>query len=297
MCPANSANISPWPTETFVRFLEARGQRIIHTAGACWYEPYGHGRILMPLPIHRRVSPRRSEVAEAFRKAPSAWFLRYAAETGDAHPNSFHWVCRPPYGLDSLSANIRHNVRRGLRRTEVRKISFREILERGWEAHSDTMRRHGDKAGGIGVDAGLDEYGGYEAWGAFVEDSLAAYTVALITDDWAHFLVARSTNRHRKRYTNNALLFFVCQRLFERGYILAASRGFESVKGPDGLEGYNASMGFRKEPVQQVIAVRPSMRPLVNRYTIAAASPFLKVLGASRALRVLHLIGDTGASR
>ena len=299
MFAEKNISISPWPTEKVVRFLEGRGQRVIRAASGCWHEPYGHGRIVMPLPVQRCVTPEQSEIAEVFRQAPAAWFLRYASDPGGEPLNSldsFRWVCRPPYGLEKLSANIRHNVRRGLRRAEMRKITFREILDRGWEAHSDTMRRHGEKPGGFGVDAGLDEYGGYEAWGAFVDDSLAAYTVTLIMDDWAHFLVARSTDRHLKRYPNNALLFFVCERLFERGYIAAASRGFESVKGPEGLESYNASMGFRKEPVQQVIAVRPSMRLLLNRYTIAAALPVLKLLGANRATRMLRLIRTGPAS-
>lgn len=295
MCAENSVNISPWSTEKFVRFLEARGQLVVRTSSAYWYEHYKNGHIFMALPIQRCIAPGRAEIAEVFRQAPSAWFLRYAAETGGEPPNSFQWVCRPPYGFETLSANIRHNVRRGLRRAELRRIAVREILERGWEAHSDTMHRHGEKAGGFGLDVGLDEYGGYEAWGAFVDGSLAAYTVALVIDDWAHFLVARSTDRHLKRYTNNALLFFVCERLFERGYIVAASRGFESVKGPEGLEDFNASMGFRKEPVQQVVAVRPSMRPLLNRYTITATLPLLKGLGLGRgrATRILKLINAT----
>jgi len=247
--------------------------------------------MFVPLPLQRCVSPSRSELDAVFRQARAAWFLRYTTQATAPGADSYRWVCRPPYDLERLSGNIRHNVRRGLRRTDVRPITFREIINRGWEAHSDTMRRHGGKADGFGLDVDLDECGAYEAWGAFVGDSLAAYTVTLVMDDWAHFLVARSTDRHLKLYANNALLFFVCERLFGRGYITAICRGFQSIKGPDGLENYNASMGFMREPVQELLATRPTMRILLNRYTVAAALPVLKGLRFERAARVLRMAG------
>ncbi len=287
----SSAETYPWPTEAFERFLEARGRRVVRTASASWYEPYGHGRILMPLPVQRFVSPARPDIADAFRQAPSAWFLRYASSDARAEDcNSFNWVRRRPYGIESLSAKVRKHVRRSLRALQARRITFAEILRLGGEAHADTMRRHGEKASEIGLDASLDEFGAYEAWGVFSGDALTAYAVTLTMDDWVHILVNRSANRYLRLCPNNALVFFLCEQLFARSYVETICYGMESLDELHGLTHFKSSMGFRPEPIREVVAIRPSLRFLLNRYTISMARPVLMALGVGRTSRILDLI-------
>ena len=298
MFEENGIGTSPWSTKAGVLFLQECGQRVIQTASGYWHAPYAHGRIVMPFPLQRQAAPGKSEISEIFQQAPSAWFIRYVAPARGEGLNSFFLVRRPPYSIESLSAKCRKNTRRSLRVLNVRRLTFREVLELGWEAHSDTMLRHAEKPSGFGFDATLDKFGGYAAWGAFSGDSLAAYAVTLTIDDWAHILISRSANRFLKLCPNNACIFFLCEQLFASGYISTVSYGLESIDGLNELDHFKESMGFEKEPVQQMFAVRPLIRPLLNRHAIAVVLPILNCIGARRAAHILNLIsaGQTSAS-
>jgi hypothetical protein len=288
----NELNIeaSPWPTEAIIPFLKAQGHTVVRTPEGWWYDHYRGAHLFIPLPLQRSPPAVASEAESVFRDAKAAWWLRCAGAPSPNQDSSFRWILKRPYDLTTLSSNIRHNVRRGLARTVTRPMTFREVVQLGAEAHGDTIRRHGGKPHGLGVELELDECGAFEAWGAFVGDELAAFAVTVIMDDWAHFLVVRSTDKHMKLYPNNALLFYVCQQLLQRNYVSTICRGFRSVKAPAGLENYNKSMGFVPEPIDESILLRPPLGLLINRFTCAAAKPILHLLGQQGIARVLAAV-------
>jgi hypothetical protein len=132
------------------------------------------------------------------------------------------------------------------------------------------MRRHGDKGAkepvSLGLSAALAECPAYEAWGAFVDDRLAAYMVTLWVEDWAHILVERSTTALLKHYPNNALVYTVTNELLSRPGVEVVSYGWEPLSASHAsLEQFKLSMGFSKEAVRQCIVLRPWLRPLANR--------------------------------
>ena len=134
--------------------------------------------MLQSFPLHRRVSPGADEVAEVFSNYPKALGFRFISSEESRGRESFIWSIRGPYELSNLSANNRSHVRRGLKRCQVRSLTFAELEELGREAHDDTMRRHdaaaagvGRKPGGelprtsLGFDGTLQNCEAYEAWG------------------------------------------------------------------------------------------------------------------------------------
>lgn len=247
-------------------YLERGGLTTVETASCWWYNAYrGQKRILYSFPPHRLVEPAPDEIASVFSAVPSALAVRYVSPQGAPGRQSFQWVCRPPYTLESLSANNRSKVRRGLERCEVRAVTWSELKASAWTAHRDTMRRHGaGKVDSLGFDEHLGECSAYEAWGAFAGGTLAAFLITLAVENWAHLLVNRSSDAHLKLYPNNALVFDVVRQLLERPHITAISYGWEPLTSRSGLTPFKQSLGFRMEPVQQRVVLRPWLAGLAK---------------------------------
>lgn len=255
-------------TNDITSFFRTRGMRVVETASCAWYNDYQQDRVYQSFPPHRLVTPSRVELQEVFAKAPGALALRFAGPSEATGSNSFVWVRRAPYDIDRLSANMRSRIRRGLKRCDIRPVRFEEILAKGWEAHCDTAKRHGESVPqSLGLDEKLDDCPAYEAWGAFVGDRLAAYLVTLHVEDWAHILVNRSVTAYHKLYCNNALVFSVVKELLARPSVAAVGYGGEGLVPSELLDRFKTSIGFSKEPVRQRIVLAPRVRPLINPLT------------------------------
>ena len=253
--------------EEIVSFFASRGHRVVQTASCWWYNEYRQERMLQSFPLHRRVSPGTDEVAEMFSNFPRALGFRFISSEDSRGHESFIWACRGPYELNSLTANNRSHVRRGLKRCEVRSMSFAELEELGREAHDDTMKRHQVNTSSLGLDRTLENCQAYEAWGAFVDGHLAAYMVTLWVEDWVHILLNRSVSSYLKFYPNNAMIYSVVSELLSRPGVSAVSYGLEPLNGLESLEHFKLGMGFVKEPVRQRIVVARWLKPLLNTVT------------------------------
>lgn len=264
--------------ENIAAFFRSRGVRVIKTRSCWWYNEYHQGYIYQSFPLHYLVDPNPDEAATVFREAPKALALRSTGTLDGSGKDSFLWVRRKPYELSILKGNIRNNIRRGLKHCQIRAISFNELVEKGWDAHQDTLKRHGKISGSLGLDAGLGDCPAYEAWGAFVDDQLAAYQVTLQVGDWAYLIVNRTADSFRKYHPNNALIYSVVAELLSRPDISTVTQGVGSLVEKAALDYSKSSMGFQKEPVRQRIIIRPSLRFLANKHTcrlvIKILSPF-----------------------
>lgn len=280
--------------EEIVSFFASRGHRVVQTASCWWYNEYRRDRMLQSFPIHRQVNPSADEMAEVFSNFPKALGFRFITSEQSKGQKSFIWAIRRPYELSGLSANNRSHIRRGLKRCQVRSMSFAELEQLGREAHDDTMKRHDVAAFSLGFDRSLQNCSAYEAWGAFVEGHLASYMVTLWVEDWVHILVNRSVSSYLKFYPNNAMIFSVVSELLERPGVSAVSYGLEPLNGLESLEHFKLGMGFVKEPVCQRIVVARWLKPLLNTVTCrtieAVASISRRNLRLQKAAGVCRLI-------
>jgi len=243
--------------------FEWRKYHVIRTESCWWYNEYHQTRLYSAFPFQRKIAPSNRELACVFQAAPNAFALRFLT-TQKMSELSFIWTRRRPYGLQILSANSRSKIRRGLARCQIRKITFSEIVQMGWPAHQDTLRRHGERATTLGLDESLSECSAWQAWGAFVDNDLAAFLVTLQVEDWVHLLINRSMDSHLKAYPNNALVYAVVQMYLARPEISTICYGLESLAAPNTLNQYKESMGFVREQIYQRVVLRPVLRPLFN---------------------------------
>jgi len=263
--------------EEIIRFFTSRGLNVVRTASCWWYEEQRHSRLYYSFPIHRFIEPSREEIAEFFSQAPAALGMRFLSSAEAHQGQSFIWVRRPPFDLDALAGKARNQTRRGMEACEVRRITWDQLIATAGKAHADTLSRHeNSRIKTLGFDHGLEECSAYEAWGALVEDELAAYAVMLQVEDWVHILIHRSVTEHLKSRPNNALIFGLVRNVLSRRGVTSVSYGLEPLNSLDSLEHFKLGMGFRKEPVRQRIVLAPRLRLVVNPIT---AQP-LKALAA-----------------
>lgn len=268
----NAENLAEW--------LRRRGHRIIEGAGSLWYD--AGARVFQPVPFHRVFAPPEAELRRLMRKA-GALGLRYSAPPG-FHTGllSYHVIFdQGPYTIDRLSPRTRNKIRRGLRESNVVPISLDQLAEEGWRLQQDTLARQGraasmDRAGWERLCRAARGLPGFEAWGAFVGEDLAATLLLTRVDDTFLILTAQSRSDYLDKYVNNALCFSVSTELWGRPGVRAIFYSTHSLDAPPSVDEFKFLMGYRARPVRQRVCFHPLAAPLFNPLSHAAVRLMLR---------------------
>lgn len=266
--------------ETFVNFLAASGHRVVQTESAFWYD--ASRSFFLSVPSHHHLRPGQTELREVLRHQP-CFGVRFPAPVDGPGKLSYQIVCdMAGYGLERLSANVRSKVRRGLRRCEVKRVSFGEVATLGRAANMDTLSRQGRswRFGGSQWERywKAADQPGMEGWGAFAGGELAAFLLTAELGDCVEFLLARSRSDLLDAYPNNALIFTVAEEMLVKRGVRKITFGLESLEPVGPLDQFKFGMGFRREPIRQRVVFHPVLQTLLRS-------------GAFRAL--LHRWGET----
>lgn len=267
MSVANAAS-SYVPAAEVVDILRAQGRPVTQTESCWWYAPYGQRRLFHAFPNHRLITPSAAELKQVFQANPEAYAVRFLSPTTAAGgAESFQWTCRQTFELEALDSKDRNTVRKGLKNCTVRQLSFDELARDGETAQLDTLRRLGRELKSLSTTQRLSQHRAYQAWGAFVEDQLAAFAINLRVENWVHIQVNRSATELLKFNPNNALLYVMTQQLLTDPEVEAVSYGWEPLAPLTTLDRFKLSMGYVKEPVRQNIVLAPWLRYAVNPLT------------------------------
>lgn len=253
-----------------VQMLKAQGRHVVRTESCWWYNVYGQNRVYYSFPPNRKVSPSGREIKEIFKLAPKAKAIRFIGPADAVGRDSYIWTARQPYDLESLTAKARNKVRQGLRNCQVKPVKLDELALAGEKAQADSMKR-------MGLPPNKQVFGGemlrsraYEAWGAFVDDKMAAYLVTFRVDDWVYIQIHRSVNELLKYRPNNALIFTVISELLSRPGISTVSYGWEPLYDLDSLDAFKQAMGSRKEPCKQAFVLAPMLNVFFPSFVCSA---------------------------
>lgn len=243
----------------FASFLSRLGHRIVETESGAWYD--ANRFFLLGLPTHELRTPSAAEMKQLWQGR--ALGVRYTTPLGAPGKLSYQIVGDDPnYGLESLSANTRSKVRRGLKRCDIRVVEAAEVAHHGRQAHEDTLARQ-DRAGLLGGaqwDAFWTAVGdtpGMEVWSCWVDEKLAAFLVTMSFGDTVEFLLARSRDDCLSAYPNNALLFTATEEMLVRRKLREITFGIESLEPVGPLDQFKFSMGFRTKPLRQRVVFHP----------------------------------------
>ncbi|MBI3782719.1 MAG: hypothetical protein HY270_04885 [Deltaproteobacteria bacterium] len=264
----------------FCKFLEALGHRVIGTPSAHWYDV--NRFFFQGAPPHLEYQPDQKELRSLLRQG-RCFGVRFATPISCQGMASYQIVCdNRSYGLEALSGNVRSKVRRGLKRCTVGAVDFSVLATAGRKAHGDTLARQGRD--GVLDGERWDRFWaaaaatpGFEAWGAWNGDTLAAFLVSVAFGDSVEFMLARSCTDELGAYPNNALIYTVTEEMLIRRGLREVTFGLEALEPVTALDEFKFGMGFSKRPLRQRVFFHPvlgamlrvsSVRALVRRYSV-----------------------------
>jgi hypothetical protein len=258
--------------EQYCEFLHLMGHRVIRTQSALWIDirPW----VFQPAPPFRFADIHHGELNDVFKSGKALacrWFNEPddLAAKGEAGNATVLYLARQPYDLSRLSKNIRHNTRRGLKRTEVRRVNFDDAMARlAYPIYADDTQRLGLLKGkkrltqrwATWVKA-LRGAPGLEFWSAWHETSLVAFSVVIQTPWGTEFVLNRSLHSALNLYPNNALIYSITKGALDGGASVV-SLGLSAFTGDiEGLHRFKTSMGFDGFALREQQTWHPVIRP------------------------------------
>ena len=257
----------------YAGFLRAIGHHVVTTPSAHWYDASRF--FYLSAPPHRQYEPTTEDLRDVLRRLPCMG-VRFAAPLQGRGKLSYQIVCdNHAYGIEALSANVRSKVRRGMKRCHVGPVPFSVIATAGRRAHQDTLTRQGRDGVLAGEKwnrfcAAAADTRGFEGWGAWSGDVLAAFLVSVTFDEGVEFLLARSCSDELGAYPNNALIFHVTEEMLQTRGVPEITFGLESLEPVGPLDEFKFGMGFRRRPLRQRVVFHPVLRALLRQSPVRA---------------------------
>lgn len=260
--------------EIFAEWLRRQSYRVIRTDSSYWYN--SGPRVYQAFPYHWVIQPSAEELRE-FLLREKAIGLRFSTTTTAAEGlMSYHAIYEGgAYTLESLSANARSKVRRGLKACQVEPISLQQLAHDGWQLQVDTVDRQG-RAGSITRQTweqlchAADDLPGFQAWGAFVGKDVAASILTAIVGDACYMLYPQSHRQYFDRYVNNALAYTISHHMMTQAGVRMIFYGLHSLDAPPSVDEFKFRMGYVAKPVRQRVIFHPWIVPFFNRFTYSA---------------------------
>jgi len=225
---------------------------------------------LQRLPMEATATPAPETIREVLGQK-GIWIASYM-QTPDADrpANCFDYVCTDPeYDISKLDKNRRRDVRRGLRRFSVRRCTWDELAENGYQAYADTESRHEHgKPNPQDLHTMAEQDGAcplIEIWGAWQNNKLAAWIRVIKADEWAFITSAYSANWALSDCPNNAITYEATRLLLCEDGQKQVSYGISSIQSTPNilsLHRFKIRMGFEPRPMHRTFVLHPLLRPL-----------------------------------
>jgi hypothetical protein len=271
--------------EGYARFLSAQGMRSLQAAGHQWVEKQRF--CLETVPPHRKIHVDAREAWQLFLRGYLV--LRYSCDESEG-VRSAEYVCEDPdYGLASLDAKARNKVRQGLKNCLVRAVDFNVLKREGCAINRSAFERQNRTGPAFLREqrqweeyvASCEKTSDVEAYGAFVNDELCAYTLIVRVDDYAYTYHPFAKTSHLQLRPMNALIFWATQRLLVEEKVRRVSYGLESLVSQPALEEFKLGMGYKPVPIGRRIMLSPLAQPLVSGYAVSFIRRLKQRLGAN----------------
>jgi len=250
--------------EEFARFWNRQGCHTAKGAGTFWYAV--RPLVFISLPYERVIQPTRLDLFKMFCRTPALVF-RYPARTSGANDTGGVFVCEDQgYDLTALQPRTRTYTRKALRECTVQRIDFSALAESGHQLNEDTWRRQGRGATGLSRNRwqryceAASSTPDMEAWGAFVEGQLAAFSVCALVERCYNILHQSSSLELLAYHPNNALAFTVTKQALEQDGVELVSYGLKSVEHTEGLERFKLGMGFSIQSFDEEFVLHPLLQ-------------------------------------
>lgn len=285
-------SVSP---DHYAEFLMRLGHSVRKSGGLYWFNT--QPGIFSSFPYHREINADNVTLPEIL--GHDGFVARFGCPVEQGVP-SFRISCvQKNYDFQFLRSRTRTQVRRGLELCTVEQVDFQTLRRHAVPLNRDTLIRQGRR-----VPHDLERYWhryydaaaqtqGAEAWAAFVDGEMAAYSVGFLMEDVVSLQILRSSTKHLDAFPNNALVFRYLQERMPSPEISSVCYGYESIQsGLGSLDQFKTGMGFEKLPAGQRIELATWVKPFVNRLTLPLAGRLLSKLGNGETVAKLKGIID-----
>ena len=268
--------------DIFAEWLKRQGYKVYRTKSSFWYN---QGiKALQAFPYHWLISPSDEELNYVLKQA-KALTLRYSTPLANRDGKiSYHASYESKtYGIELLGKWARKNVNRGLRNCEVQKISFERLAQEGYELQINTLSRQGRRLEVTPAEwqercLAAADLPGFDAWGALINDKLAASVITFQMDDCGYMLYQQCHRDYLEEHVNNALSYTVTTELLSRPMINSILYGLHSLDAPSSVDEFKFRMGYSAKPVRQRVVFNPLIAPLFNKLTYSSMNTLHKIL-------------------
>lgn len=272
--------------ETYAEWLRRQGQQVLRTCSSYWHN--GGMRVYQAFPYHWLIEPSQAELSEIFSRH-RAVAVRYAMPLccSSGTPSYSIVFEGGRYDLESLGHRTRKNVRRGLKNCTVEPISFQRLVNEGWELRRDTLDRQRRRLSFTFESwrtryLAASDFAGFQAWGAYVGNRLAAYLITFRMDDCVSVVDQQSHRDYLDLNINNAITFVVSQDAATRPGVKTLFYGLESLDAPLRVSEFKFHMGYTPKPLRQRVVFRPAIAPFATKLSYQVVSKMAEWLPGNR---------------
>ena len=256
--------------EEFARLEVARGAPVIFHHGIWWQRV--KPSYSWPLQLLRAFPPAKEKRPPLLYG--SVGFEHAAPEADGANATLPLMLLRDlsRYDINCLSANKRRDIRRGMKRVEVRKLDeIRDLVEQGLGINRSALTRQawgGNRRGYLNEQRWRREIeqahalGARETWGVYLGRRLVAYLRMYVLDETVHITQTMSHSDYLEYYPNDALLNTFLMDCKVRPGVRSVLFGLESAK--QSLNEYKRKFGFEVVKLPVYRRLNPVVRYLAR---------------------------------
>lgn len=272
--------------EIYAEWLRRQGHRVIRTQSSYWHSSGMWA--FQAFPYHWLIDPSEAELAELV-STDKVLALRYSLSPDSLKGCLSHAIVfeGQNYDLEIMGHRTRKNVRRGLKNCRVEPISLHKMVEEGWELRRDTLARQ-RRSLKVTRESWKSRYlaaadlPGFQAWGAYVGDRLAAYLVTFQIDDCLSVVDHQSHREYLDLNVNNAITFLVTQHALTQPGIGCVHYGVESLDAPPRVSEFKFRMGYIAKPIRQRVLLRPRIATFANQWSYRFVSAISRLRPSDR---------------
>jgi len=249
--------------DSYIAWQKQQNIRLFECGNTSWrlYRGMLVPASLKPQPIQLDPSDARKLLAES-----RAHLARFYTRTSTA-PTEFWYVECGEYDFEKLSPKLRKNIRRAHRDSCVRRIEPNWLAEHAYPCYSAAFSRY--KSGAPKSDEAFRQEclscasGPFEFWGAFVDDSLAAFAKCVVGDDYVTMVAFKFDPRFSSTNSTYALLDTILQAYVAEQH-KPVNNGARSLDHDTQMQDFVAKFGFRCIYTDLQVIYRPPLGSLIG---------------------------------
>lgn len=254
--------------ENFSEWQRRQKHKVIRTKSSYWYEASPH--VFQAFPFHWVITPSEKELNDFIIKNHII-ALRYSTPLEEKIGKISYLIEQnSPPDINKLRRVTRKQIYEGLSNCEISQVSMACLATEGWELQHDTLIRQGrencmrKKIWDTLCEA-AEGIPGFETWGAYVDDDLAACLLTVKVDDTYQVLYALSQQKFFHLFINHALFYYFTCEKFKEEDTKSVFFTVQSLDAPKSVDDFKFRMGYQPISIRQRVVFHPWLRPLVNK--------------------------------